>query len=66
VKRLENFGQTHDIFNQKYTEKWKDTFQQFKTNIIQIDSAVETLIDKTFSGKQLNSSEGAFDLLSKF
>jgi len=44
---------------------WKQTFDNFMSQIAQIDQHVVALIDKTFSDR-LNSSEGAFDLLSKF
>jgi len=64
VRKLETFA--YDVFSIKYEKKWEETFAQFKTNILLIDGQVESLIDKTFSGQQLNSSEGAFDLLSKF
>jgi len=64
VRKLETFS--FDVFNIKHQTRWEETFAQFKTNIVLIDGRVVTLIDKTFSGRQLNSSEGAFDLLSKF
>jgi len=63
VKKLEGFH--YDVFNDKYADTWRTTFDQFNNSIKQIDSQVVSLIDKTF-GEKLNSSEGAFDLLSKF
>jgi dynein heavy chain len=63
VRKLEAFPR--DVFSEKYSQMWKQTFENFKSQIYQIDSHVVALIDKTFSDR-LNSSEGAFDLLSKF
>jgi dynein heavy chain len=63
VRKLEAFPR--DVFSDKYSQMWRQTFDNFKSQIAQIDQHVVALIDKTFS-ERLNSSEGAFDLLSKF
>lgn len=63
VRKLETFNR--DVFSEKHAAAWQTTFDNFKSQIYQIDSHVVALIDKTFSDR-LNSSEGAFDLLSKF
>jgi dynein heavy chain len=63
VKKLESFPR--DVFSEKYSTAWKQTFDNFNSQIQQIDQHVVGLIHKTFSDR-LNSSEGAFDLLSKF
>lgn len=53
------------MFCEAYRQQWKTQFEAFKNSINQIDTHVRGLIENTFS-KQLNSSESAFDLLSKF
>lgn len=63
VKKLEAFPR--DVFSQASEPYWKTLFENFNQQIKNIDQNVVILIDKTFSDK-LNSSEGAFDLLSKF
>lgn len=63
VKKLESFPR--DVFCEQYKQQWKTQFEAFKNSINQIDTHVRGLIENTFS-KQLNSSESAFDLLSKF
>jgi dynein heavy chain len=65
VRKLEAFPR--DVFSDKQENqlKWKTLFQDFNNSIKSIDQQVVNLIEKTFS-EQLNSSEGAFNLLSKF
>jgi dynein heavy chain len=65
VRKLEAFPR--DVFSDKQENqlKWKTLFQDFNNSIKSIDQQVVNLIEKTF-GEQLNSSEGAFNLLSKF
>lgn len=65
VRKLEAFPR--DVFSDKQENqlKWKTLFQDFNNSIKSIDQQVLHLIEKTF-GEQLNSSEGAFSLLSKF
>jgi len=65
VRKLEAFPR--DVFSDKQENqlKWKTLFQDFNNSIKSIDQQVVHLIEKTFS-EQLNSSEGAFNLLSKF
>jgi dynein heavy chain len=65
VRKLEAFPR--DVFSDKQENrlKWKTLFQDFNNSIKSIDAHVVTLIRNTFSD-QLNSSEGAFNLLSKF
>jgi dynein heavy chain len=63
IRKLESFPM--DIFSQKHQSQWRSQFDNFINQIQQIDQHVVGLIEKTFS-EQLNSSEGAFDLLSKF
>lgn len=63
VRKLETFN--NDVFNPEYFTEWKTTFQTFQqqVDVIEVDTTV--LITNTFKEK-LNSSEGAFELLSKF
>lgn len=61
--KLENFP--NEVFHQEYEEPWKDLFENFKTQISQIEDETCNLINTTFKEK-LNSAEGAFDLLHKF
>jgi dynein heavy chain len=65
VKKLEAFPR--DVFSDKPENqmKWKTVFNEFNSQIKLSDGRVVDLIEKTFK-EQLNSSEGAFDLLSKF
>lgn len=63
VKKLETFYT--DVFSKQHEGQWKSRFTEFVSQIKQIDQYVVQLLEKTFS-EQLNSSEGAFDLLSKF
>jgi len=58
-------GFQHDAFNSQYHEQWKAKFDTFLNNINSITGETIELITKTFQN-QLNSSEGAFELLAKF
>ena len=63
VRKLETFQ--NDVFNPEYYTEWKTTFQTFQSQIDLIEVDTVALINNTFKTK-LNSSEGAFELLSKF
>jgi hypothetical protein len=63
IAKLESFNK--DVFNEKFKASWAQSFDKFYDSIGNIDNAVRTLIENTFRD-QLNSSEGAFDLLSNF
>jgi len=63
IRKLETFN--NDVFNPDYNHDWVTTFKAFTSQIESIENDTVTLIDATFKEK-LNSSEGAFELLSKF
>jgi hypothetical protein len=63
VQKLSNF--VNDVFNPDTMAEWTQTFQNFQTQVEQIETTTVTLIDNTFREK-LNSSVGAFDLLDHF
>jgi dynein heavy chain len=63
VRKLETFN--NDVFNPEYFTEWKTTFQTFQQQVDVIEVDTTHLINATFKEK-LNSSEGAFELLSKF
>lgn len=63
VQKLEQFNR--DVFNEGCKTNWNNTFEKFNESVGGIDNTVRTLIENTFRD-QLNSSEGAFDLLANF
>lgn len=63
TRKLENF--VNDVFNHEYLQEWHATFNAFKQAVETIDGKTSTLIIDTFKSN-LSSSQGAFDLLSKF
>lgn len=63
VRKLETFQ--HDVFNPDHLSEWSQCFANFKHQIEQLENETVSLIQKTFQEK-LTSSDGAFELLSKF
>jgi len=63
VRKLETFG--FDVFNPDHLTEWKKTFQTFRDQIDGLETETTNLISNTFKEK-LTSSDGAFELLSKF
>jgi dynein heavy chain len=63
VRKLETFS--YDVFNPEYMGEWKQTFTNFGSQIDALETETTNLIGNTFKEK-LTSSDGAFELLSKF
>jgi hypothetical protein len=63
VRKLETFS--FDVFNPEYMAEWRTSFQNFQTSIDALEGETTHLISSTFKEK-LTSSDGAFELLSKF
>jgi dynein heavy chain len=63
VRKLETFS--NDVYNSEYFSEWQTTYKAFQSAVETIEVDTTQLINQTFKEK-LNSSEGAFELLSKF
>lgn len=63
VRKLETFQ--YDVFNPEHVADWNNTFKNFNENITALETETTSLINSTFKEK-LTSSDGAFELLSKF
>ena len=64
VAKLEGFP--NDVYNPEHLSEWKQSFSNFTEQVTQIETDTKLLIRTTFTKDKLNSSEGAFELLSKF
>jgi hypothetical protein len=64
INKLEGFPQ--DVFSPDHLLEWNGYFDAFEKSVETIEQDTTQLINSTFTKDKLNSSEGAFELLSKF